>query len=369
MTICLSPNGPMVHRGVAPRKVMVATIGGVAVLEKDSSGKWSLTDTVLQGLHVSALLHDPESGNVYASSHNKGVRKSVDGGKTWEAINEGLTKTNVFCLSAVRKDGKLVLLAGTEPVSLFKSEDEGRSWVEYPSAGEVPGHELWTFPVPPFDAHLKDIALDRRDPDTFFACVEQGALLKTTDGGKTWRELSSYYKETDKWYRDIHKFVQFEDSPDSFIMSTGTGVYRSEDNGETWTQLTDLDFDIRYPDHLIVAPGDDSTIFLSGAGLSPDNWRHSKSAGATVQISRDGGKTWALGDQGLGPTNRPAIEAMAVAQHDGGYTLFLANTDGDIYERAHDASEWTPIHRGLHPISKVGHYKHVQPPAEDRAAQ
>lgn len=369
MTTCLSPNGPMVHKDGDPNRLFVATIDGVVLLERPAAGStWRKAGRWLEGLHISALLHEPESGDLYASTHGDGIRRSQDGGRTWTDISAGLTKPNIFSLAATRRDGRVRLLAGSEPVSLFVSEDRGDTWVEEEAIGQMPGREKWTFPPPPHHAHVKSIGLDPADPDVLYGCIEQGALMKSEDSGRSWREITSYFKDTDKWYRDIHKLVALESDPRRLLMTTGMGLYRSEDAGDTWTQLTDLDFDIRYPDHLIVAPDDEDTLYLSGAGQSPDAWRATREAGATVRISRDGGRTWARGDQGLGPTDRPAIEAMSMAIHQGGHTLFLGNTDGDIYERGGDAEGWTCIWRGLSPVSKVGHYKPVQRQAPQPAA-
>lgn len=369
MTTCLSPNGPMVHKGGDPDRLFVATIDGVVLLERPAPGStWRKAGHGLKGLHVSALLHEPVSGDLYASSHGDGIWRSEDEGLSWSDASAGLTKRNIFSLAATKHGEGVRLLAGSEPVSLFVSDDRGATWIEEAAAGEVPGNDKWTFPPPPHHAHMKSIGLDGRAPDVIYACVEQGALLKSEDGGRSWREITSYFRETDKWYRDIHKLVVLESDSRKMFMTTGMGLYFSRDAGDSWDQLTDLDFDIRYPDHLIVAPDDENLLFLSGAGQSPDNWRSTHVAGATVRVSRDGGRSWERGDGGLGPTDRPAIEAMSISVHEGGYTLYLGNTDGDIYERPKGASDWTCIWRGLSPVSKVGHYKPVQPQAASATA-
>lgn len=368
MIVCLSPNGPMAYRGCKISGLLVATIDGVVELSPQPDGEWPVTGRHLGGHHVSALLREPEHGDIYASTHGKGIFRSRDDGRSWDQCVNGLSKTNIFSLAAVLRGGRSEILAGSEPVSLFVSSDRGESWEERPSVGGVPGRDQWTFPVPPHEAHLKSIALDPRDPDIFYACVEQGALLRTQDGGLTWDELSAYYKDSDKWYRDIHKVVPLDGNPDCLLMSTGMGFYRSEDGGLSWTQLTNLDFDIRYPDHLVVLPDAAGTIMLSGAGQSPDQWRHTKAAGATVRSSGDGGRSWSDASAGLVNERRPAIEAMSIATEGGEYILFLGDTDGDIYVRGNGDEAWRRVARAVGPVSKVGHYRHVQPPIGKPAA-
>ena len=57
-----------------------------------------------------------------------GIYYSPDGGRSWEPRSEGITIEHVFTLGCTVENGEPVILAGTEPVSVFCSRDEGRSW-------------------------------------------------------------------------------------------------------------------------------------------------------------------------------------------------------------------------------------------------
>ena len=221
------------------------------------------------------------------------------------------------------------------------------------------GREKWTFPAPPHVAHLKSIAVHPAEPDVYYACIEQGALLKTTDAGNTWRELSAYARPDDRWYRDIHKLVPTPSDPRRLFMSTGVGVYRSDDGGGSWEKLTGTDFPIGYPDHLILSPRDEETVFVAGASTSPDVWRQTHAAKSVVMCSRDGGAHWQLSADGLPVGGRAAIEAMSVAIAGDSYELFLANTDGDVYASGDEGGSWNKIASGLAPVAKAMHAKYV----------
>ena len=362
MSVCLSPNGPISHQGDAPpTRVWVATTDGVACLERVSdAAPWRLAGRSLGGHHIGSLLFEPTHGALYAGAHSGGLFRSTDGGASWESRTNGLTIGHVFSLGSVATPRGVTLYAGTEPVSLFRSDDEGRSWRELPAIGRVPGTEKWSFPPPPHIAHTKSFCFDPRDADTFYAAIEQGALLKTTDGGRNWRELASYYRPEDRWYRDIHRVVMAPSDPDKLYMTTGMGLYVSADAGESWEQLTELTFRIGYPDHLVISPADERVMFMSGAGEDPSAWRSTRKARGTATRSRDGGRSWQPADRGLHQSERPNIEAMCLASHPGGFALFAANTDGEVYCSEDGAESWTRIAVGLAPISKVGHYRNVQ---------
>jgi photosystem II stability/assembly factor-like uncharacterized protein len=358
VTACLSTNGVNVSAAdAAPSRLLVATASGMAILERDSGDRWQHVGTVLEGLHPSAVVRDAKSGAVFAGIHDGGLYYSGDDGATWERRTNGLTVEHVFSL---RLYGS-TLLAGTEPASLFKSVDQGLSWTELPNIRQVPNTEKWTFPGPPHIAHAKSIAVDPREPNLMYVGVEQGALLATSDGGQTWREIDSYYTPEDMWYRDIHQVVLRPSNPDEIYMNTGIGFYHSSDRGATWEHRTGPDSRIGYPDQLVFSPLDDSTLFISGARRDPTTWRKAGLADAIVLKSEDSGRTWVECGTGLPSPMRHNIEAMGVAGYPGGFTLFIGDTGGNVYMSENQGDSWSTIASGLGPVSKGGHYRAFQP--------
>jgi photosystem II stability/assembly factor-like uncharacterized protein len=371
MTVCLSPNGPTVHQGdSAPTELAVATLDGAVVLKRNKGGAaWNVAERALEGLHIGSLLFEPRHGGLFAGVHDDrtyggrtagGLYYSPDGGATWERRTEGLRIEHVYSLAAVNAPEGVVVYAGTEPAALFESRDYGRTWQELPALQKVPGTDKWMFPAPPHIAHTKMLLCDEAKPRTIYAAIEQGALLKTEDGGRTWRELASYHKEDDFWYRDVHNVVPRPGHPGELYMTTGMGLYRSQDMGERWEQLTTRDFRIGYPDHLVFSPGDGRVMFMSGAQQDPSLWRNSHFADSTVLRSKDGGRTWEDANRGLPTKTRANIEAMCVAGYPSGYSLFAGDTDGQVFVSEDGGDSWTRIAAGLKPVSKSGHFRHLQ---------
>jgi photosystem II stability/assembly factor-like uncharacterized protein len=361
MSVCLSTNGVNVHRADAPpTRLLVATAGGLSILERDDSGSsWRLLDTVLRDMHPSALALAPDGEGVFAGIHDGGLYYSANGGRTWERRTSGLSIEHVFSLRVYGT----VVLAGTEPVSLFKSTDNGNTWTELPAIHEVPNTDKWTFPGPPHIAHTKSMAADPRNPDVMYVGVEQGALLLTTDGGKSFQEIESYYTTEDKWYRDIHQVVLRPSNPDEIYMNTGMGFYYSPDRGRTWEHRTDTESRIGYPDQLVFSPLDDNVLFITGAHRDPTTWRRAGTANAMVLKSTDAGRTWSESGTGLPSPMQHNIEAMSVVGYPGGFTLFIGDTGGSVYSSEDQGLSWNQIASGLAPISKGGHYRAFQPAA------
>jgi photosystem II stability/assembly factor-like uncharacterized protein len=340
--------------------LLVGTVDGVYLLERDetTSQGWVVGRQTLKGTHVSSLLY---AGNVlFAGAHSGGLFVSEDDGETWTASGNGISSAHehVFTLAAQPRDGRIVLWAGTQPAALYRSDDLGRTWFEVSSLQAVAGKERWHFPAPPNIAHVKHIGFYSREPTTLYVCIEQGALLKSTDDGRSWRELTGYVSEHDYWYHDAHRVVVGR-KPTKLYLTSGEGIYTSEDAGETWHQLTTRHDRLGYPDALFLDPRSDRILYVAGGGSSPDAWERGPQGTGNPGIlrSEDGGKTWAELRDGLPSAIRGNIEAMSMHRWAKTAALFAATTAGDVFASEDRGTEWEQIASGLPPVSKVGHYK------------
>ena len=362
MIACLSPNGQnQINLDKPATRLLVATLRGITVMERASASEPGVDRGLkLEGHHCSSIMIEPRRGGVFAGMHSGGLFFSADGGETWEPRSNGITIDHVFCLAFAHQGDAIALYAGTEPASMFRSDDYGVTWVEQTGVKETEGRDMWSVPSPPHLAHTKTMTVDLRDQKVIYAGVEQGDLLKTTDGGATWRVLDAYWHADDWTYRDIHLLVVHPENSAELFMTTGMGLHHSLDAGETWDLIIDNNFRIGYPDHLIVSPRDGNTMFMAGAERYPGTWQKSHHANTTVVKSTDRGRTWTDSSTGLSEDRRPNIEAMSVITHPGGFTLLVGDTDGDVFASDDDARTWVQIARGLPPVTKGRHYRSLQ---------
>lgn len=348
-------------RGDAPAdRLFVATIDGVWQLDRLQDDSWRVAHQGLPGVHVGSLLLDRTCGGLFAGAHSGGFFASFDHGLSWERRMHGLTQAHVFCLASRESDGRTTLYAGTEPAHLYRSTDSGEHWHEIEAIRAVPGVEKWLFPAPPHLPHVKQVVFHPAEDGTILVCVEQGALLRTRDGGANWMELGSFHDPSrHRYYKDVHRVRFSPANPGLIYMTGGDGLFRSVDDGERWTQLTDGSMRIGYPDDIHLHPRDDRILFMAGAGTDPSTWPERGTADAGIMCSEDAAGTWRQLRSGLPQSLRGHVSALTMHAYGAGLDLFAATSDGQVFRGRDDGTRWTLIADGLPAIAKGNHHQRL----------
>jgi photosystem II stability/assembly factor-like uncharacterized protein len=365
MLIGLSHGGSNVYSSSsASRQLLVGTKDGVALVERGANHSWGVVHRSLRGQHISAIIVERESGVVLAGAFFGSVYASQDGGRSWQKRDSGIGFHDLYSLAAVRFDGKVRIYAGTQPAHLFYSDDLGLHWTELPSLRAVPSTPTWSFPVAPHVAHTKFITFDPFDGNTVYACIEQGALLKSTDAGNSWIELNAvgYYRDKNRpaeHFYDVHKALIDPRDPKKIFVTGGAGLYVTADGGARWERWASPDWaeDV-YPDGLVLDPERPDLIFVSAAAHNPARWRDAGTpgyAGGKIYRSKNAGVTWETLHNGLPDKMSHEIGALCLESSGGRCSVFAATTGGDVYFSDDAGEHWSVIVSGLAPIAKKGH--------------
>src|SRR5262252_8449959 len=208
-------------------RLLEGTVAGLFEARSNGSN-WEARPTSLmdkgavRGLVVD--VRDPQL--LHAATSKGGFQRSQDGGRTWCELNDGILYKDGFSLTQHPATGDLYF--GSQPASVFKSTDRGETWTDCEHLRSMPETNFWTFPHPPHMAHMKDLKVAPKDPNRIYGAIEEGWVVRSLDGGSTWETLKQGMEF------DAHYITLMADRPQTILATSGTGVYRSENGGDTF---------------------------------------------------------------------------------------------------------------------------------------
>jgi hypothetical protein len=246
--------------------------------------------------------------------------------------------------------GREAVFVGALPAHLYVSEDRGGTWRELPAFRKAKSVDKWTFPPPPRIGHIKDIVLDG---DRLLVGVEIGSLQVSEDFGQSFVELPV---DPDPQECDIHRILVHPARPDRIIIANGiVGMMASEDGGKSFFEMK-MPLDANYPDAIVIHPEQPDLLFMSAGVGWPVHWYELGRARGKIFRSRDAGKTWNRLLGGLPNGQRALFSALTIEAYSDGYSLYAADTDGQVFESLDDGDSWTII-ADVPPVSKADFYK------------
>jgi hypothetical protein len=303
-------------------RLYAATGDGIVRLDEVDGG-W-MVERFLDGSGAQCLAVDPhDPDTVYAGLRERGVRRTHDGGRSWNDC--GLPEPGVFSLAVSAADG--AVYAGTEPSRLFRSGDRGERWRELETLLELPSRPTWSFPPRPWTSHVRWIAPSPHDGDLLLVGIELGGLMRSTDGGATWQDHRPGAQ------RDVHSLAWHLRVSGRAYEAGGGGSAFSEDAGETW-QPADEGRDRHYTWSVAVDP-DDPELWYVSASTGPYAAHGGRDPQAHI-YRRYAGEPWRALAGGL-PEPLPAMP-YALAAGDG--RLFAGLADGQIWESSDRGDSW-----------------------------
>ena len=287
------------------RKVLIASASGGVFKSENAGTTWeSIFDKYGAG-SIGSIKFDQnnldviwigtgESANRNSSAYGDGIYKSMDGGKSF--TNMGLESTHQIAEIEIHpKNSDIVYAAAVGHLwgyagerGLFKTIDGGKSWEKVsgglPSDNKTGCTEIVIHPNNPkimFAGFYHRI----RQPASFISGGENGGLYKSIDGGKSWKKIINGLARGSSGMIDISIHLN---NPDIMVMAyeadenlpedePGTGVYISYDQGESWNHLLKHAVRPFYHGQIEIDPIDPNNIYVVSRGF---------------MISNDGGKTF-----------------------------------------------------------------------------
>jgi len=351
-SITVSPSDHnVIYVGGGEKTVRGNVSYGSGLWKSEDAGKTWTSCGLLHSRHITRVRVHPTNpdivyaavlGDLFKDSQERGVFKSIDGGKTWKktlfanasagAVDLCIDPTNHRILYAATWNVRRTpysLSSGGDGSALWKSTDNGETWTNITANEGLPAG-TWG---------IAGVAVAHNNNQIVYAIIENenGGVYRSDDGGKTWkkqnddrslRQRAWYYsriytdtKDDHTLYVlnvDYHKSVDggktfkgFEaphgdhhdlwvapENPDRMIIGDDGGAQVTYDGGETWStyhnqptsQFYRVVTDNHFPYRIYVAQQDNSTLRIAhrttGGSISEENWEET-AGGESAHITVD----------------------------------------------------------------------------------
>jgi photosystem II stability/assembly factor-like uncharacterized protein len=262
---------------------------GDGVYKSLNGGKTWMNVGLKNSEHIARILVDPRNPSVvYAAAEGplwspggeRGLYKSVDGGKTWipslviskdtGVASAELDPSNpdiVYAAAYQRRRSVAAFIGGGPESAIYKSEDAGKAWRKL------------TVGLPSGDVGKIGLAVSPIDPRVVYATIEAGpderGFYRSTDKGESWEKRSSFISGG----TGPHYYQEIFADPNVFdrVWQMSPALMATDDGGKTWRRVNEAN---KHGDNHAMA-------FIPG---EPDYILNGSDGG--VYESRDGAKTW-----------------------------------------------------------------------------
>ena len=331
---------------------------------------------------------DPNNSNIiWAGSASGGIWRSPDGGATWTAMDDQLPTLAIGCVVTHNTNSNIIYLGTGEGsfnadavygVGVLKSVDGGSTWNLTGLSWDLSDN-----------AAVNEMVMDPTNPDVLIAATRNG-VYRTNDAGVSWTNTLSFASG----HEDAKVVVIDPANPQNVYVTLGypwgdqnNGIYKSTDNGATWTRLTnglpatasdmgraslticesnpsvlymglsgsfDYNSAALYGVYKTTDGGNNwvqtanSPNFYNNQGwydnviaVDPDDPNVVYSGGVDLYKSTDGGVNWST------ITNGIHVDQHAIAIHPTNSNIVYAGNDGGMYKTGNGGDSWNGINDGL----------------------
>jgi hypothetical protein len=385
-------------------RVLVGTRKGAFILNSDEKRKkWNVNGPHFGGWEIYHMKGSPADPNRIYASQTSGwfgqiIQRSNDGGVTWEqpghtpgapaTTPDGfpMTESNKFAYDTSPTTGKPLtthqwydstqhpwefkrvwhlepslndpdtVYAGVEDAALFRTTDGGKSWHEL--AG-LRGHGTGPQWMPGAGGMgLHTILLDKKNKGRMYGAISAAGVFRSDDAGATWRPInrglkSQYIPNPDAEVGHcVHRIAMHPARPEVLFMQKHWDVMRTDNGGESWTEVSgNLPSDFGFV--VDVHAHEPNTVYV--IPIKSDSEHYPPEGKLRVYRSRSGGNEWEPLTKGLPQKDcyvNVLRDAMAVDSLDS-CGIYFGTTGGQVYASADAGDTWEPIVRDLPAVLSV----------------
>lgn len=397
---------------MARLRLLVGTRKGAFVYTADEGREaWQRSEPLLKGWQVYDFAADArkEPPRLLATTNSAWFGSTIawsdDLGETWTQRAPGLSFPKdsgesvkfIWCVRPGHESQPGVVWAGTDPAGLFRSEDWGESWSPVESIVRHPWRSFWQ-PVPgtafgimqvlvgkgeeaarevarnaglPAGGNLDAIEIDPREPRRMYVSIGAGGGYRREDGGETWTLFSHHARPTSPGVMmfvsqasagappevdpaaefDLHCLRLDPKRPDRLWAQAHMGVFRSDDRGETWEDVSTrlpsfhgfpIAVSRREPDSVYIVPLEANEFRVCPGQLA-------------VYRTQDAGRSWERltdglpGDGDYQSVYRGGLDTDGLDPEG----VYVGTSNGQVYASSDGGDHWRRLPGTLPPVLSV----------------
>ena len=361
-------------------RVLVGTRKGAFILTSDGKrDRWQIEGPHFGGWEMYHIKGSPADPNRLYASQGTGwfgqlIQRSSDGGKTWEPVDnkfvyDGTPGTHawydgtphpwefkrVWHLEPSLSDPDTVY-AGVEDAAMFRTTDGGKSWHELPALRNHGTGSRWQPGAGGLCLHT--ILIDPSNPQRIFIAISAAGAFRTDDGGETWKPInqglySKYIPEpTAEVGHCVHRLAMHRSRPNTLFMQKHWDAMRTDNGGESWQKISgNLPTDFGFV--IDVHTHEPETIYV--VPIKSDSEHYPPDGKLRVYRSKSGGNEWEPLTNGLPQSDcyvNVLRDAMSVDALDR-CGIYFGTTGGQVYGSADAGDTWKPIAEHLPAVLSV----------------
>jgi photosystem II stability/assembly factor-like uncharacterized protein len=385
-------------------RVLVGTRKGAFILTSDGKRqRWDINGPLFAGWEIYHVKGSPVDPNRIYASQSSGwfgqiIQRSDDAGKTWHqpgtppgertTTEQGFPKgeSNKFVYDVSPETGKPLtthqwydgtqhpwefkrvwhlepslsdpdsVYAGVEDAALFRSTDGGKTWRELAGLRGHGSGPRWSPGAGGMGLHT--ILIDQTNHKRIFVAISAAGAFRTDDGGNTWkpinRGLHSLYipDPTAEVGHCVHRIAMHRARPNVLFMQKHWDVLRTDDAGDSWREVSgNLPTDFGFV--IDVHAHEPDTVYVVPIKSDAEHYVHDGKL--RVFRSRTGGNEWEALSNGLPERDcyvNVLRDAMSIDSLDS-CGVYFGTTGGQVYVSADAGDNWAAIVRDLPAVLSV----------------
>lgn len=347
-------------------KLITGTDKGLIIYEKIEDA-WKLSDIHFIGMPIGAFHQDSSDNWWVAINHKHWGPKLYTSNNQSETFSEisspQFSKASPYSLKSIwsiqsQSIGPIDrLYIGTEPAALFLSENQGKTFNELSGLTSHDSRPTWQGGGKGSNSPFLHTIVDNpNDSNELIVGISCAGVFRSKDLGNSWspsnKGLKSFFLPNSEIEvgHDPHIILRHPKEGNIIWQQNHCGIYRSEDGGRTWKDISDPEGKAVYGFAMVIDEEDVNTAWVIPA--QSDDLRYPVQNKLAVYKTTDAGKSWKPQSKGL-PQEAAFDLILRASFTRNEQTMAFGSNNGNLYLSEDNGEHWQVLSQSLSSVRSV----------------